>query len=745
MIRMDTAPFKKPPTSERAKKLVHRYWPLLLVIVLFIAAFWIRSFPARFNELQALDPFYIYRMSEYVLTHNFQLPDVDIFRYYPIGSIPIEDEFAVPLYLPAIMYTILPLNMPFFQFALFYPAIMGALGVVVMFFIGREIYDWKAGFFAAFFLATIPAFITRTSAGFFDKEPTFGFFTLASILFFIAAYKRDSWKLGAIGGVFLGLAGLSSGIGRFLYIFYFFFAITLLVINRYRKLLYSYVPVFIFGVAVQLIIPKNNLGSSLFLIFAAVFLLILIRYGVERFKLVPTENLKYVTPILLVVVVVGVLVGSIFLDSLYNIVSSFVALALVQNLNPVGYTVAEQQPGNWNTLSQLSGLQFSVHLLPQLQVFAPIMSIFFLMFVGMFIMAYLVVRYRQWHYLVPLFWILASIWSVFLFIRLVFLFGPPAALIAGFGVAWLINKFLSFQKYEKYTALTKHFSIVVVALVAVLLALNGANAYSYGNGLGPSICFPNEQILIDGQRCLNVNEDGSFTFAQGQPWYEAMTYMREETPTNSNILTWWDFGHWFHMRGERGSVADGGKGDRPEIAFWYTAPVEDWDLYLEWMRDRHQVTHILQDFTLPGKYGAISAIATDGQGTVGILQFNPTTTYPQGDITIQEFVSGQFAIWLPVGPDGNVADTPMLLQSNGQQYINNGFINEICTTSGRIRVSDETPEIGGCVAISDLGIFYVPEEAKNTIFTSLMFMEGAGLPVEKVFDNTVIKIYEVNY
>ena len=34
---------------------------------------------------------------------------------------------------------------------------------------------------------------------------------------------------------------------------------------------------------------------------------------------------------------------------------------------------------------------------------------------------------------------------------------------------------------------------------------------------------------------------------------------------------------------------------------------------------------------------------------------------------------------------------------------------------------------------------------KNTIFTSLMFMDGWDLPVKKVFDNGLIKIYEVMY
>ena len=52
----------------------------------------------------------------------------------------------------------------------------------------------------------------------------------------------------------------------------------------------------------------------------------------------------------------------------------------------------------------------------------------------------------------------------------------------------------------------------------------------------------------------------------------------------------------------------------------------------------------------------------------------------------------------------------------------------------------------GCVAISDLGVFYIPPEAEFSIFTDLMFMNGveAGDHVEKVFDNKMVKIYKYN-
>jgi len=64
-------------------------------------------------------------------------------------------------------------------------------------------------------------------------------------------------------------------------------------------------------------------------------------------------------------------------------------------------------------------------------------------------------------------------------------------------------------------------------------------------------------------------------------------------------------------------------------------------------------------------------------------------------------------------------------------------------------VANESQAMPGCIAINTYlgqdGLFYVPPEIENTIFNDLMFMQGYGLPVEKVFDNGLIQIYKVNY
>ncbi len=725
-------------------------WYILVLLLIVLLAFWFRSFPARFNELQALDPLYIYRAGETALNNNLQLPAVDTMRGYPFGS-PGWD-YPVAIYLPVFSYLFISsigIKMLFFNFALIYPAIMGALAVIVMFFIGKELFDWKAGLFSAFFLATIPAFITRTSAGFFDKEPTTGFFMLLSILFFITCFKRNSWKHGILSGIFLAVMALSSSMAQYIFIFYSVFLLILLLLNRYHeRIIKLSLPIFVFAILLTQLSPTHiSITNAASLIFIGIFVISILRNSVERFNLIKKEQLQYFVPGLIIIAFVGLLFSSMVSDFAYNNLQIIGDIITVRMASPVGYTVAEQQSGSFSTILQTSGTQASAGLLPFLAPITPYFAIWIFMLLGMLLMIYKLYRWKKLFLLFPLLWVISGIWSVHYFVRLIFLFGPPAALLAGYFICWLINrasKLKIMERAQTFKEKINYISIPLSIFIALLVTINLASAYVYSASMGPSICFPDSRYLIDGEKCLEIDENGNYIFAQGQPWYEAMTFLREETPEDSNVISWWDFGYWFQTRGERNTVADGGYGNRQHLAEWFTANAEDWSNYDWYLKDKFGVDYILMDYTLPGKYGAISAIASGGEQIIGILQFSPSGTYPEENKTIYEYSNGPYALWIPI-QDGNLTGTPMLLVLQNGQYMSRSYINDVCTSNGIIHFEEKGSSVGGCVALSSLGVFYVPEPAEHTIFTNLMFMDGYDLPLEKVFDNQLIRIYKVMY
>jgi dolichyl-diphosphooligosaccharide--protein glycosyltransferase len=767
------------------KDVLKKYAPIILLLGIFVTALWLRSFPARWGELQALDPFFFYRLGTEAMNNGWEL-GIDEMRYHPTGVDTATFHYLLPIYLPAFIYTALTLigiNMHYLHFAIMWPAVLGALAVIPMYLLGKELFhSRKAGLFAAFFLATVPAFLTRTSAGFFEKEPIAGVFIISSVYFFVRAFKKGSWISGILAGVSLAITSLAWGGVQYIYTLYggfllFIFAANALVVvldyvfSGFGELLKTlekfmdinmikaYVPLILIGVMVQQPLSRKIPLDSIAIILSLVAMgVLLVKYGAGRFSLVKKDYLPYVVPAVLVLLVVGTLVGAMFNDTLATRVASFTGY-LTFSKSIVGSTVAENAPGNWDNIASTTGTGFATAVVPQLGSLASYLSVWVFMFLGLGLLVYRFFKTRDWFMIFPFIWLASGIFSVFYYVRLIFLVGPAAALVAGFFAAWIVDRGLKFNAVEKIRNMAtirgraNIIHILAVVFVALVVTVNFSSAYAYSLNLGPSICFPrfNSDNPFDVQPCITIDENGEEILSPNQPWYEAFDFLANQTEEGSSVLSWWDFGYWFQARGERPSIADGGNlgsvygaTDR-EIARWFTDSTDNWDNHTEWLRDDRDVDYILMDYTLPGKYGAISKIASDGEIITGFLQFNQKGVEPRGNESVYIFSNGPYEIWLPLTPEGNLAGTPMFLVLQNGQYYQKSYINDVCTQSGIVRAGEETPAIPGCVSISDLGIYYVPPEAEYGIFNNLMLMEGAGLPVEKVFDNQLVMIYKINY
>lgn len=763
------------------KKGLRNNWQWIVVLLIFILAFSLRSAPGRYGELQALDPFHLYRMSEYIVNNNIQLPENDLLRYYPLGVDSYESDYLVPMYLPAITYVALSsvgLNMHYLHFAIFWPAMLGALAVVVMYLIGKELFDKKTGLAAAFFLATTAAFITRTSAGFFEKEGIAGLFTLLSIYLFIKAFKKSSWKYGILSGLSLAVVSGAWGGVRYFYLFYSGYlmllfilaAIVLLLDNLFNgfepvskrierffgmDMVKAYVPTIILGIFLFQIFPRHESLTDFSVVLSlGVLIILLIRNGVEKLKLIDTDKIRMVIPALLVIGIITILIGSMFSDVLYGSLTTISNIISLNRPDVVGTTVAENAPGTWANVVGMTGTNYSGGLIPWLNFLAPYAALWIFMILGIFLLFYRFYRTSEWILFFPIVWMLTAIWGVFYAVRLVFLLGPPASLLGGFFLAWLVERIWGIhKKRQKKSEKTRRFGILqamALIILALVVLINFASAYVYSNGLGPSICIANT-----GNPCVTVQEDGSLKLDEQQPWYQAMDYL-SQTGQDNSVLSWWDFGYWFQTRGNKPSVADGGNlggryADRDHrIADWFTAPTTEWYNWTDWMENM-SVEYILMDYTLPGKYGAISKIASEGEQIVGFLEFSNTGIYPKENETVYIFGNGPYEIWVPFDDQGSLTGTPTFLAKQGDQYQHRSYINDVCTAEyGIIRLGEETPSLGGCVALladpqsqSGIRATYLPPEAEHTIFSNLMFMQGHDLPVEKVFDNYFIQIYMV--
>ena len=133
---------------------------------------------------------------------------------------------------------------------------------------------------------------------------------------------------------------------------------------------------------------------------------------------------------------------------------------------------------------------------------------------------------------------------------------------------------------------------------------------------------------------------------------------------------------------------------------------------------------------------------------LGFVQFDPrpASTVQRGNITVTEHAAAGAPYTLLISQrEGSIADNPQLLVSQGNIVGGRSYVNHLCTSQGIITLPPKQPEQPGCIGITSLGLFFIPTEAEFTIFSRLMFMDGAGLPLDKTFDNGLIKIYKVRY
>ena len=165
---------EKIKTSLRIRReTVFIFFSLMMIVSLAIL---VRCSPvfAGAALIDAFDPWVQYDTAEYLANHSLY----DYFNWYsdqtwfPEG---VDRSNLRPglIFGSVIVYKILGfLGIPvtLYQVCYFWPAFVGGLTVFLMFFLGKEILDHRAGILAAFFLAFSPGHMQRTIAGFFDNE-----------------------------------------------------------------------------------------------------------------------------------------------------------------------------------------------------------------------------------------------------------------------------------------------------------------------------------------------------------------------------------------------------------------------------------------------------------------------------------------------------------------------------------------------------------------------------------------------
>ncbi len=794
------------------KKYFDKYGIPVILLLIFLFSFYMRMLPDLGDYLQAIDPYYIYRTTNDLVNNNFELKDIDYMRYYPTGFSP-KKELYVIYYLYGLIYVIFFkwLGFSFLKYAQIIPALLGASYVFIMYFIGKELKDKLTGIFASLSIAVLNILYYRSSAGFFEKEPISGLFMLLSFLFFIKMWKSKSIINGVLSGIFTAFAyGVWGGAVALFYLYPLIgLALTFLGKLDWDSSKAYAVTLLTSVIFFNLMYPRYLFLKNTVLMLSFVSAIVIL--GIEYYNLSkPPENKFRRNASLLLSLFFIFLLSSFFIPFTAKVLSSLSHI-IVYRKAVMESTVAENIPANLGYFLSSYGsperhlssnlvnlknyfIQHNNYLVASLLSFL----IFILDIVGILVSPYL--------------WIIAGT-GLILYLSLksnsnnimnVVAIISFAVMILSYGLflhssgantsanilyvlsAALIILFVLYNKPKEGTVLVFATATFLMFVTKVRIgyvtgfwsSLLIAYAFSY-------IIKDVLKISLESLKNLDWIKISALTFIGiffifntyslyalaktvgtgnlNPAWEEAFNFMKNSLPQNATILSWWDFGYWFQTLGERRTLLDGGNqiGVRNIYAArYFTSRYNETEelLYLAVAKP----THILLDYTMIGKYAAMSKIANNGKwiDSYAEMRFRGV----KYDQAIYNVYGGYYTVYIPITQNGTLdfnRNIKLAFYRNPQQLM---YVRYLCTPEGVIDVFDytnTTPEkvnfIDECVYILpvDYRLGYMtmkdprsnyPREIYNSNFHKLYIENGKRIPyVKKVFDNFFVKIYEVNY
>ena len=468
-------------------------WAVLSVATVFLIGLWLRYLPEQgMQYLQALDPYMIYRNSQH-LAYSGTLPATDFMQYFPYNA-PNYLHNLGNIVFPAVFYWMGPFLFfeNFLEWAQFYPALMGALSVVVMYFFGKEVFDSKkVGVASAFFLATLPGVMRRTSAGFFEKEPIGTFFMMCTFYFFTRAWKREEYLPGIASGLSLAFFSISWGGSRMMWLLLPLIVGSVMFIDEdIHKLIVAYTPTVLIGAGVSssLNYGKVSLTAAYFIGNFLLLGLLWSRYLVEEFELVKSGNLKYYTPSISILGLLAMVLSPLYSNFLADKWMRIMNMATQSTgSNVIGSTVAENQaPGLGAVLTSLGSVaagrvHWSLNIVSNVVGGWPLMMIG-ISFMGTMIGFMLLRKYDVIEKKISDFTYFAGLEAFFVAWSLVIIgFFLDAVLFSIGGALGIVILFVAFYTYledEAVFKLTTMLAISVMALEFVLFF--GGSQVAYG-------------------------------------------------------------------------------------------------------------------------------------------------------------------------------------------------------------------------------------------------------------------------
>ena len=489
----------------------------------------IRSTPASYGlELFEFDPFFNYRATEYILDNGADeyFNWIDEKSWHPFGR-NVSETSQVTLHLTAAsLYPLFNFGSSVYDFTILLPLVFGSLTAVVVFAFVRVLGGTTAGLFAALiFSISLPIF-TRGLIGWFKSEPLGLFFAFIAMYLFVSGIKFNKGKISLIklitAGLFLSL-GLSAWGGILFFVIsivLFYFALPF-VKNNDNFIMWAAPSFSISLILFSLIFERTSafiIGyAGLAILLPTIFIIIsgiVMKFSNERTKI---RNCA--------IVLVSFIASGI---GILN--SGIVGLPSFRYLNAVNPFLTTQ-----DSLTD----SVAEHMTTSLTLSFTFLSVFLIFAViGMwFLFSKKTINLKTD---MRLFAIIISIVAIYVssaFVRLE-LFASVAIIILGsIGLTILTQKIFE-QNKQNFTKII--FPAVIIILFIIPVTMPENNGWLTWGDFPPSI----------------LNGGSSFIKFASDDWKDATLWLKQNTPEDAIVASWWDYGYWITTLSERTTLAD---------------------------------------------------------------------------------------------------------------------------------------------------------------------------------------------
>ena len=521
----------------------------LSLVAIFCSALLIRIYPVKYGfYLNEYDPYFDYYGTKYLVDKYDQkgitgwadyFSWVDHNTWYPEGR-QVATSSQVGLHFTgAITYIIarnvFALNVTLYDFLVLLPVYIGALTTLVIFLLVKKINGTSGGLVAALIIAFSPPIIQRGNLGWFKSEPLALILALLASYLFLSMYDARIGLKGMIfrgitAGALLGFANTAWGGAQYFgVVFGLLFIIAPFVQTDLKRTVYGGGLLVAFNLFVSSLVPRpgpafvlNPVGLLLIggFVFTLVSYYVRKTIGDKNFE----RNLLRIIFTIFIIVLVAVSFGLVSSVSGRYLT---VVLPFQRSADPLVESVAEHFVP--------TGIEYftSYGILAIFAIFGAIVAL----------------RKRNIYTVFALITAISGVYIASSFSRLMVYSSLAFGILGAIGFVELSSSILKShvatptkKKVRLYGSRTE-IKVAYVAIFIILLTI-------------PLVYPTNSNWVATADYPVSLANAGSSFRVEMSDWSEALSWIRTNTPPDSVFVSWWDYGYWLAIIGNRTSVAD---------------------------------------------------------------------------------------------------------------------------------------------------------------------------------------------